>query len=379
MFFTCDVRDLNRAIKVIRRHCSSRAVIPITQCIRFEAMREKVSLATTDMTTSAVYTMEVEDVMKTGTLAIPLKELSALCSKLRGRVSLCADVDSLSVDIINGDDKYRLSCFPGEEFPEVIFNDEYETVTLPLNVIEKALRQVRPTVASTNEESRQIMTGVLVEVDSGKLTMVGTDGRRIGVFQTDISGEHSASVIVRPESLSSCLEAGEKVDDIEIGMSRARLRMSVPGYRVFTQRLEGRYVDYRKVVPEHFSGSFRVSREALIDIVERSLIFAQDKDKPGIIRCNFYSGPQCLKVESFTAGLGQASGSIPGIFEGDDLYVGWNGNYILDALNVLDCDEVLWQTQGPTKSAQLSDPQNPLQFRYVVMPVKLRDVMEETA
>jgi DNA polymerase-3 subunit beta len=265
-----------------------------------------------------------------------------------------------------GSSKFELSTLPAEEFPSLPSMDEGSSAQLPQDALRSVIRQVAVAAASSQEESRAVMTGISIGLEAGALTLVATDGRRLACarksVQVPLIGEESLNVVVPARALIELSRLVGNEGDVSLSVGKSQAFFRFGNYSLHCRLLEGRFPDYTKVVPTSFSRVCRVGREDFISGLRRMLVVAQEKRSPNLIRLRF--SEDTLHLSANTPDLGSGDERLPIVYEGDELTIGFNGKYLVDGLSVLESEAVI-RPLGDTS------------YDYVVMPVKLRDIAED--
>lgn len=377
MKLACEKKLFEDAVAAAARAINPRSPLPILSHLLIEASPGLVKLTATDLDVGLSIKVEA-DVSVAGAVTCPARLMGEIVSKLPpGRVELETLAEGRML-LSCGTSKFELSTLPAEEFPSLPSMDETSSAQLPQDSLKGVIRQVAVAAASSQDESRAVMTGISLGLEAGTLTLVATDGRRLAcarkTVQVPLIGEESLNVVVPARALIelSRLIGTEGDVSLSVGKSQAFFRFGV--YSLHCRLLEGRFPDYTKVVPTHFSKTCRIGREDLVNGLRRMLVVAQEKRSPNLIRLRF--SDDTLYLSANTPDLGSGDERLPIVYEGEEMTIGFNGKYLVDGLTVLDCEEVQLDLQEENKSAVLR-PLGDTSYDYVVMPVKLRDIAED--
>lgn len=376
MHLTCEKKKFEEAVNACARAINPRSPLPILSHLLLEASGSQVKLTATDLDVGLSINLDAE-ILEPGSITCPAKLMQEIVSKFpAGKVEL----NTLSegrMQLSCGSSKFELSTLPAEEFPNLPDLDETSSAQLPQSSLKSAIRQVAVAAASSQEESRAVMTGIHVTLKDGTLTLVATDGRRLACAKKNVEvplvGEESLSVVVPARALIELSRLIDSDGDVALKVGRNQVFFKFDHYSLHCRLLEGRFPDYTKVVPTQFLRSCRIGREEFIQGLKRMLVVAQEKRSPSLIRLKFET--DTVELSANTPDLGSGDERLPAIFDGDPLTIGFNGKYLVDGLGVLDCEEIQFDLQEETKSAVIR-PLGDISYDYVVMPVKLRDFAE---
>ncbi len=377
MQLTCEKKPFEDAVAAAARAINPRSPLPILSHLLIEASRGTVKLTATDLDVGLSIVVEA-DVQIEGALTCPARLMQEIVSKFpAGRVELKA-LDEGRMQLSCGSSKFELSTLPAEEFPTLPSLDETSSAQLPQSSLKSVIKQVAVAAASSNDESRAVMTGISIGLEEGELTLVATDGRRLACARKSVEvplvGEEQLNVVVPARAL---IELGRLIGsdgDVSLRVGRSQAFFSFDSTSLHCRLLEGRFPDYTKVVPTSFDRTCRLGREEFISGLKRMLVVAQERRSPHLIRLKF--SEDTLHLSANTPDLGSGDERVPVVYEGDPLTIGFNGKYLVEGLSVLDSEEVQFDLQGDTKSAVIR-PLGDTSYDYVVMPVKLRDIVED--
>lgn len=371
MQIVTEKQTLLEAFETVSRAISPRSPLPILSHVLLEASDTALRLTATDLDLS-IHLSTPCNTVQTGSLCLPAALLKDIIGKLpSGQVGLHAEQEG-RITLLAGRSKFVVTTLPAEEFP-TLPQATGNQLDLPQKALKEAIRLVLPAVAKS-DESRAVMTGAQVELDGGHLVLCATDGRRLAWARAEASTVDKQVVIVPGRALQELARAcADTEDPIALRLEHNHLWVAVRNLSMHCRLLEGLFPDYKRVLPTEFLRFARVGREALSAGLKRVLIVAQERASPNLVCLDFDDGRLLLSTN--TPDMGFATEEIPCNYEGAPLRIAFNGRYVLDGLAVLSCEEVVFDLQDDTRSAVLheGDPH----FRYVLMPVRLREAIPE--
>jgi len=374
MQLECEKPILEEGLQTVARAINPRSPLPILSHILMEARGDQLTLTATDLDLGVCLRIPATIAVE-GALACPAKLLLEIVSKLPGApVSLQATEGR--VQILCGRSKFEITTLPAEEFPSLPSGERYPEVALPQKEFRAMVKKVGIATAAT-DESRAVMTGILTQLEGDQLIMVATDGRRLAFAEHRMPNalDVQAQVIVPGRAMQELARiAGDHEEPLQLRLADNQMFCTLRNVSMHCRLLEGHFPDYRRVMPTEFQRTCRVGREALLAGLRRMLVVAQERQSPNLIVLDLATERLLLSANTPDLGLGQEE--VPIIFTGQDLRIAFNGKYMLDLLTVLDCDEMEMDLQDDTRSAVLR-PQGETDFRYVLMPVRLREALAE--
>lgn len=377
MEIECEKNHLVSALQVVSRAINPRSPLPILSHVLFQATEDTLHCTATDLDFGVVISVPAS-ATDSGSIACPARLLTDIVSKLPGApVRLKANQDGRLL-VQCGRSRFEISTLPAEEFPGIPQAGDSPQVGVPQRLFKAAIRRVTFATASS-EESRAVMTGVYTHIEGSQLTLVATDGRRMAYHELAIDNPDGLSVqAVVPgramQELSRLLDDGDEA--VYFSLAQGQFYCSLGNVSMHSRLLEGVFPDYRRVLPREFQRFGRVGRESLLAALQRMLIVAQEKQSPNLIVLDLQD--DLLQLSANTPDVGLANEEVPVVYRGDALKIAFNGRYLVDALSVLDCEEVELDLQDDSRSAVVR-PCDQQDYKYVVMPVRLRELVEETA
>ena len=360
---------LGQALQVVSRAISSRTTLPILNNILIETTPEGLALSATNLEIGIRKLVPAEVAMEGSTTA-PARLLTDFVGTLPDEeleMTLDAATQSLSLRCARFDT--HIKCIEAEEFPPGPRPDEGDRLQVPLDELIKAVEQTQ--MAASTDEARPVLTGVLVQVQQGNLTLAATDGHRLAVRKLPASGgaELDASLIVPARALAelSRVLKGEP-GQVEIIISKARNQIFFKaGNSELTSRLiDGKYPNYSQVIPSKSSTKVRLATSELTQTVRAVSLFA--RDSANVIRVKAQAG--ALTLSATTNEVGDSKAEMAADVDGADIQIAFNARYVLDALGVIGEDKVELLFDGPL-SPGLMRPPGKDHYLYVIMPVRV--------
>jgi DNA polymerase-3 subunit beta len=281
-----------------------------------------------------------------------------------GAVTVEADEDELR--IASGRSHFAVRTHPAGDFPRLP-EPSGDTVSMAAPGLAEALRQV--TRAASSEDSRPILTGVLIISEGGGLRLVATDSYRLAV--RDLAGAgilpDGQKVLVPSRALNELLRllgSSDQVVSLRLGAHDATFGV---GPVVLTTRLiEGEFPNYRQLIPAHYPNRLIVGREALLDAVRRVKLLARDATTPVRIALR----PTGIELTVITTDWGTATEDIDAKYEGAEMSVAFNPTYLIDGVEAVGGEEVALDTLDSLKPATLR-PTDGDDYLYLLMPVRV--------
>jgi DNA polymerase-3 subunit beta len=360
---TCSRDELTRQLSIVSRAASTRTTVQVLAGILLRSEGGRLELSATDMELSLRTSLDV-DVSAEGAVVVPGKLLVDLTRLLPGEeVSLEHRQGEGVVEIVSGSAVYRVHTYNAEDFPRL----PDPTGTSMMTIDAEALLETAAKVsrAASRDESRPVLTGILVRFEGENLVMAATDSYRLAVKETSMSGPGpELDAIVPARALLELSRVAPGAPELQLGLQENQVLFASDGVLLTTRRIEGQFPNYRQLLPESFEHEVTIPRDELLDVVRRISVMAQ-RNAP--IRLRFAEGE--LTVSAQTQDIGEAHEALPVPFAGDALEIGFNPEFLRDGVESADGDELRLKLISPLRPAVLQGASD--DFSYLIMPIRL--------
>jgi DNA polymerase III subunit beta len=262
-----------------------------------------------------------------------------------------------------GSAAYTLNTYSPEDFPRLPELDAVSTFTVERESLLETIGRVAR--AASRDESRPVLTGILVQFGGGKLVMAATDSYRLAVKETAFAGTvPDLEAIVPGRALQELARIANAGDEVEIGVQENQVLFSTDGVWLTTRRIDGQFPNYRQLLPESFEHELVIPRVELLEVIRRASVMIQ-RSTP--LQLRFAEGE--LTVIARTHEVGESKESMPIGFAGEPLEIGFNADFLRDGLELLDSDDVRVKLISPLRPAVIQGEGD--DFTYLVMPIRL--------
>ncbi|HEV8165891.1 MAG TPA: DNA polymerase III subunit beta, partial [Actinomycetota bacterium] len=363
--FRCERDVLVEALGTAGRATASRGgALPVLAGIKADLAGGTLTLTGHDLElTISVAIREGVSGREDGSAVLPARLVSDVVRSLPpGAVEV--EVDGEQARITAARSEFSLRVFPVDEFPRLP-EPVGDAVTIDAAELGAALRQVVP--AASSDDARPILTGVLVSAEEGGLRLVATDSYRLAV--RDLPGQsflaEGQSVLVPSRALNDLTKVLTGVDQLTLRLGERDASFEAGDVRLTTMLIEGDFPNYRGLIPSAHPNRLTVSREALLEGVRRVKLLAREATP---VRLAMTSDG--LDLVAVTQDVGQAHESLDAKYEGTELTVAFNPDYLLQGIEVLPGDEVTIESVDSLKPALVKSPEHP-EFLYLLMPVRV--------
>jgi len=258
---------------------------------------------------------------------------------------------------------------PTSDYPELPTVDEQDTIEIEESVLKKMIAQTN--FAVSDNESRPIHTGALFETENGELTVVAVDGYRLALRceSLDKSDVPELSFVVPGVALTEVERIISDGDgQVTITLGSKHIIFTIDETILISRRLEGEFLNYKNSLPQQAKYRFSVEKDELISAVERVSLIISDKLKSPV-RCVFGDG--VVKLHSASA-LGKANDECVMSGDGEDMEIGFNDKYLLEALKAAPSDNIALELNSSVTPCIISPADDSTNFLYMILPVRLK-------
>ncbi len=354
------LQPLQAVIGVVER----RQTMPILANVLLSAKDGKVSITATDLEVELVATAEV-NVQQAGEITVPGRKLLDIFRALPDKVTVNLAVNGAKVNVRAGKSRFALSTLPAAEFPTVEEINAQQTIKVSQAELRRLLDLTHFSMAQ--QDVRYYLNGMLLETEGSTLRTVATDGHRLAMCETNLETKAKAGQVIVPRKGILELQrilGTEGVVELSVGSNHIRAKI---GEIRFTSKLiDGRFPEYSRVVPPEPPNVIKADREAVRQALQRTAILSNEKYR-GI---RLAVKGNALQVQAHNPEQEEAEEEIEVTYKGEDLEVGFNVNYLLDALAAVEGTEVELGLTDSNSSCLIRAPEGK-HCKYVVMPMRL--------
>jgi DNA polymerase III subunit beta len=361
---TCAKEELTQALSVVGRAVSTRATVQVLGGVLLRASESSLELSATDMELSLRLSVEAQ-VDGGGAVVAPGRLLVDLARLLpESEVVLEHRPEHGVLEVTCGPASYKLNTYSAEDFPKLPEVEGAQTFGVDTSAFLETVSRVAR--AASRDESRPVLTGVLVRFEGGKLIMAATDSYRMSVKETELASGAVAELeaIVPARALTELSRIAQDSGELQIGVQENHVVFGAGDVWLTTRRIDGQFPNYKQLLPETFEHEVALPREEFLEVVRRASVMAQ-RNSP--LRLRFAEGE--VTVSAQTQDVGEAKESLPVPFSGEPLEIGFNPDFLRDGLESVEGDEVALRLISPLRPGLIhSDAED---FSYLIMPIRL--------
>ncbi len=355
------LKPLQAIIGVVER----RQTMPILSNVLLVARDGMLSVTATDLEVELVAQTELE-VETGGEITVSGRKLLDICRALPDGAEIEITASGEKLNVRSGRSKFTLATLPATEFPTIEDIKAGQTIQLPQKVLMRLIEKTHFSMAQ--QDVRYYLNGMLLETGGKHVRAVATDGHRLALCQAELDGASldEQQVIVPRKGVLELqrLMSGEGTLDVELGANHVRIQLD--GIRFTSKLIDGRFPEYDRVIPKESSNELSADRDTLRSALQRTAILSNEKYR-GIRLIIRDSG---VVLQAHNPEQEEAEEELEVSYSGDDIEIGFNVNYLLDALGAVDGETVTLSVQDSNSSCLIRDPASE-DCKFVVMPMRL--------
>ena len=356
MNIICDKTLLSAAIDGVSKAVTLRSTIPVLEGILLKAEGFQLTLTGYDLEMGIVTTIDA-NVKEPGEVVLNAKLLSSMVSRMpSGQINI-QSAENGKTTIQSGVAQFEIQSMNPTDFPELPNTGAEETLNIKTGVLRE-------------DEKKPAHTGELFEISPDKLTVVALDGYRLAIVERPVEAIKEIRIIVPSKTMNevSHLLANDDEETVHISANRRYVVFTTAGYTIMSRLIEGEFLNYHNVIPNGSRTSVVLDTKEFIETIERaSLIITERLKNP--LRISFTEGKVVVRCQT---NLGRVVDEFNAQCEGDEVEIGFNNRYLLDALRNARTEQVKLEISGPLSPVKVL-PTEGSDFLYLVLPVRFKN------
>jgi DNA polymerase-3 subunit beta len=355
------LKPLQAVIGVVER----RQTMPILSNVLIVAREGELVITATDLEVELAAQINL-DVESPGEITVPGRKLLDICRALPNDVAVTVSVEGDKATVRAGRSRFKLTTLPAGDFPTVDEIATQQTLTLARKDLKRLLEKTH--FAMAQQDVRYYLNGMLLETEGEVLRAVATDGHRLALCEVPLgSGSTSSEQVIVPRK--GVLELQRLLDgdgDVAVTIGSNHVRVDLDGIRFTSKLIDGRFPEYGRVLPSHPNNVVTADRELLRHALQRAAILSNEKYRG--IRLDL--GTNTVTIQANNPEQEEAEEGLEVEYGGDEMEVGFNVNYLLDALSAVDTEQVQMGLVDSNSSCLIRGPDQDGE-KFVVMPMRL--------
>lgn len=354
------------ALQIVNGVVERRQTLPILSNLLLSIQEESLSLTTTDMEVELVAVLKKRLNAK-GEATLPARKLLDICRALPDEAILNLEINGDKALLTSGKSRFTLASLPPQEFPTT----ELSGKTWEFNIPEDRFKTLldRTAFAMAQQDVRYYLNGLLLELKKGRLRGVATDGHRLAMCEigVDSAEDQTAQIIVPRKAVTELVRLlKDEKEEISVQLGGNHIHIDLGDLRFTSKLIDGKFPDYERVIPEACKHPIVADKNAMKQSLTRASILSNEKYRG--VRIILEKGR--LRALAHNPEQEEAEEEIDVQYDGDNLEIGFNVSYLLDALNIIKTDQVQISISDPNSSCLIL-PMDSSECKYVVMPMRL--------
>lgn len=357
--------NLSRASTIVSRFTSPKVQLPVLANVLFSAKKNKLLVSATNLEISICVSIGA-NVEEEGEITIPARVIADLISNLNpGQVNLTAEKEQLKISAQNFDS--QISGMNSSDFPLVPQGVDKEAIKIPRGPFLEALSQVL--FAVSIDETRPVLTGVLLILKNGKMVLVSTDGFRLSQKKINLKTEKELKLILPRNALAELSRLSGEDEEIAFSFKKGESQVifGIVNAVLASRIIEGEFPDFEKILPKAANVKVGADKEELLRAVKLSSVFARDSGN--VVKFDIKKDSLAILAESARSGNQRAE--IDAKIEGEGFLIAFNYRFLEEFLNAVKGEDVSLEFSNPSSPGVFLDPKDP-DFLHIIMPVRLQ-------
>lgn len=369
MKIICSKSNLAKGVNTVYKAVPSKTTMPILECILIDATNDIIRLTANDMELGIQTDVEGE-IIDRGMIAIDARIFSEIVRKLPDNDVVIETKENLQTTITCEKAKFDLSGKLGEEFSYLPIIEKDESIEISQFTLKEMIRQTIFSIADT--ESNKLMTGELFEIKNNVLRVISLDGHRISIRKMELKDEVGDKKLIVPGKTLievSKILSGEAESMVNISYTSNHIVFEFDNTVVVSRLIEGEYFKVDQMLSNDYETKVRINKKELLSSIDRATLLVKEGDKKPII-INIGDEVMELKIKSQ---IGSMDEEIYISKEGKDLLIGFNPKFLIDALRVIDNEEVVLYLMNAKAPCFIKDDEE--SYIYLILPVNFNAVV----
>ena len=367
MKISCQKADLVKGVNIVSKAVPTRTTMAILECILIDASSGEIKLTANDMEIG-IETIVSGTIHERGIIALDAKKFSEIVRKLpENEVTIETDT-SFKTSITCEKAKFDIIGKSGEDFSYIPVIQRNQPIVISQLTLRDIIRQTIFSVA--DNENNKLMTGELIEIKDNKLKVVALDGHRVSIRNVELKNPaNNVKVVVPKKTLNEIIKIidGGIDDEVNIFVTDNHIIFEFDQTTVVSRIIEGEFFKIEQMLSADYETKIKINKREFFDCIDRATILVNEGDKKPII-VNAVDNTMSLSISSF---IGTMNEDIDIVKEGKDIMIGFNPKFVLDALKVIDDEEINLFMLNAKSPCFIKDDAG--SFIYIVLPVNFNN------
>jgi len=368
MKFTIQREKILKPLQLVSGAVERRQTLPILSNILLSVQNDQLILTGTDLEVELKGTAEPDEIVETGEVTVSARKLMDICRSLPNEAAIEIYTEKNWLFLVSNKSRFTLSTLPAEEFPNV---EEEENIQAKFAIGQSELRALMTNThfSMAQQDVRYYLNGMLFDIDKGILRLIATDGHRLSLGQMKalkVESDRLQVIVPRKGIIELMRLLDDEEHEVEIIIGTNHIRAQTPLFTFTSKLIEGKFPDYKRVVPKGGDKEVIVDKELLKQTLIRASILSNEKFKG--VRLLLSSGN--LKIFANNPEQERAEEEIAVHYQGADLEIGFNVSYLLDVCNAVTSKDIKMIFHNTNDSVLIENSDDD-SYLYVIMPMRL--------
>ena len=363
MKLICSKANLLKGVNIVSKAVPSKTTMSILECILIDASANEIKFTANDME-RGIETIVEGEILEKGIIAIDAKVFSEIVRKLPDNEVTIASDSNYQISITCEKANFHISGKSGEDFSYLPYIEKTDFISISQFTLKELIRQTIFSIA--DNDNNKLMTGELFEVHNNEFKVVSLDGHRISIRKIELKDSYpDRKVIVPGKSLQevSKILSGETEDEVRIFFTGNHIVFEFDNTIVVSRLIEGEYFKINQMLSSDYETKFVINKKEMLSCIDRATLLVKEGDKKPIV---FRITDENMEI-SINSQLGSMKEDIDIQKEGKDILIGFNPKFLIDALRVIDDEEVTIYMVNPKAPCYIRDEEE--KYVYLILPV----------
>ena len=363
MKLICSKSNLLHGVNIVSKAVPTRTTMAILECILIDASANEIKLTANDMELGIETKIEGE-IAERGVIALDAKIFSEIVRKLPDSDVVIETDASFKTTITCEKAKFNIVGKSGDDFSYIPYIERNEAITLSQFTLKEVIRQTIFSIA--DNDNNKLMTGELFEIEENHLKVVSLDGHRISIRNIELKNNYEHKKVVVPgktlQEVSKILP-GSAEEDVNMFLTDNHIVFEFDDTTVVSRLIEGEYFKIEQMLSSDYETKVKINKRELLDCIDRATLLVKEGDKKPIIM-NVEDSNVNMRVKS---AFGSMNANVPAHKSGKDIMIAFNPKFLLDALRVIDDEDVELYMMNPKSPCFIKDEEG--SYIYLILPV----------
>ncbi|SDL15720.1 DNA polymerase III subunit beta [Natronincola ferrireducens] len=366
MRFSCQQKTLINSIGIVQKAVSSKTTLPILKGLYIEVIDNYLKLVATDLEIGIEHVVEV-NTYEEGAAVVDARLFSEIIRRLPDSEVEIQLQENNQIYIKCENSEFNIISYDPKDFPELPSIEEdyfYETAQ---DLFKNMIRQTA--FATSIDEARPVLTGVLMEIEDDILNMVALDGYRLALRKGKIQSPVDNKAIIPAKTLNEINRILDDVDEsINITLTNNHALFTIGNTKIISRLLEGEFINYKQILPKEYKSKVKVKTKSLLNSIERASLLAKE-GKNNLVK---FAVSEDRVIITSNSELGKVHEEVLVELEGEEINIAFNSKYLIDVLKIIE-DEEVYLELTTNLSPGILKPVNNEYYIYLILPVRLSD------